>query len=409
MNRATRILCLALILTGASWLPALGISVKVDPGEGKLQVREVGGMRFIKGNKLRVDSDEVLASDVYAFTAQTRIRGTIEGDLALFTSTIDLPGRVTGDINVFAQTVEIEGEVGDDVRAFMERFVLSGRIGGNALITGGRIDLKPSSVIDGSVMLSAGEVNMEGHVGGAVRLTGAAVTLAGSFAGDVRVECDELTVEPGLTIAGDLIYRSRNHVELPEGAVQGTVEQQEYVKEEDECNAFSLLDFPTWLKTTFRLYLALASVLGGLLFILFFRPFVEGSLRHTEGGANLIASFGIGLVTLLVSLVLSLLCLLLLPLGLGILSALGAVTFFGSILGKMVVGRLLLWPLMRRMPHPVLALLLGVVVCLVLDFIPILGELVWLFFTVTGVGASLHQLRCALPGHIAEAVEPVTG
>ena len=45
-------------------------------------------------------------------------------------------------------------------------------------------------------------------------------------------------------------------------------------------------------------------------------------------------------------------------------------------------------------------------VCLVLDFIPVVGELTWLFFTIAGAGAALYQLRSVIPAPAPPAPPP---
>ncbi|MDQ7086971.1 MAG: polymer-forming cytoskeletal protein [Acidobacteriota bacterium] len=359
----------------------------------------LGTTRFVQASRLLVESDRVDVGDTYAFSGDTTIRGVVEGDLSVLTPELDIGGRVSGDLNVCARHVEIDGEVADDVRVFSESLRVGGRVAGDLLAFVGSFYLEPAGSALGGLLIYSADVSLEGDVAGPVRVYGAAVRLSGSFGADVWVECDELTLEPGVHIAGDLVYKARNTVAPPAGSVDGEIRQVEMTPEElaEEDGGNSFLAFSPAARVTFHVYLAFVALLGGLLLVLFFRPFVDGSLAHAGGATLLVSSFGVGLVCLLVALVLSLLCLIVLPLSLGLLSALGALIYFGSLLGKMIAGQMLLRPLLRGEGHPALALVVGVGAFFVVDFIPVAGELLWLFFTIAGMGAALHQLRCSMP------------
>jgi len=404
MNSRFAILMLLTVFAGMAGVRA-EVTIRID--ESSERVARLGGTRFIQTEKLMVESDRTLEGDAYVFSNRAAIRGAIEGDLSLFATDLDLGGTVSGDLNAFARYIDIDGVVDDDVRVAVESLKVEGTVTGDLLVLAASLYLRPPATVRGGVIVYAADISLEGDVKGPVRASGGAVRLAGNFGSDVWVECDELTLDPGVHIAGNLVYKAHNAIDPPAGAIGGEVQRieisaQEVAEEKDSESPFSL---STAARTMLHVYLAFVALIGGVLLVLFFRPFVEGALGHAGGATPLVASFGIGLVCLLVALVLSLVCLVVLPLSLGLLSALGALIYFGSLLGKMIVGQILLRPLMRREIHPALALVAGVGVFFVIDFIPVAGELLWLFFTIAGMGAALHQLRCS--GPVAQASSAV--
>jgi hypothetical protein len=109
----------------------------------------------------------------------------------------------------------------------------------------------------------------------------------------------------------------------------------------------------------------------------------------------------IGLVVALGAVAFAGACIVFGPLWLALVAASLALFFFGGLVGRMILGRMILRPLIGRDPHPVLGLLIGIVAlllaCLLLGFIPWVGWLMALVLRVTvvltGVGALVQELR----------------
>ena len=150
----------------------------------------------------------------------------------------------------------------------------------------------------------------------------------------------------------------------------------------------------------------MAALVAGLLMVIFLHPYVQGAMSQAMTWGDLIVSFGVGLVSMLVMLMLGLLCLVLAPLGLGIWAALAALIYFGGLVGKMIAGAWVLRPFRSQPTHAALGLLLGVVLLFVTARIPVFGSLFWLFVTVTGMGACLIRIRSAGKPPAPEAGSP---
>jgi cytoskeletal protein CcmA (bactofilin family) len=366
-------------------------AVAADPPPAAGEGSRVGDTRFAAADKVRIDAEERPIGDVYVAGGEIDTAGTIAGDLVASGGDVRVGGGVAGDAAIAAAETRIRGDVGDDLRWFGGTLDLHGAVGGDAILGGATVTQHPESRVDGMLVAWAGAIRLSGHVAGPVRITGGEVHLAGAFAGDVEVGCDELTLGRDVTIAGDLHYEARNEIQVPEGAVRGEVSFSAAPKDREGIETgIGLL--AVVLGFGFKVYLALAAFIAGLLMIVFLRPFVDGAMAQAASGGELIVSFGVGLVSMLVMLMLGLLCLPLL-FGLGIWAALAALVYFGGLIGKMIAGAWLLKPLRGWNTHPVLALLLGVLLLLLIGLIPVLGDVVWLFVTVTGMGACLLRIR----------------
>lgn len=370
---------------------------------------QAGSTRFAASERVRIDGDGSPVGDTYAWAGELESSGTIDGDLVAGAGQARLLGTVTGDVMLAGGEARIDGSIGDDLRWAGGQLDLLGSVESDALLAGATIDLQPGSRVAGLLAVGGGVVSLRGRVGGPVRVSGGEVELSGRFDGDVDVRCDALTLRPDARIAGDLVYESRRPVDVPEGVVSGEVRYSPTkdargpvgTQIETGIGYLSLL-----AGFGFQSYLAVAAFVAGLLMILFLRPFVDGAVAEASGGSQLIIAFGVGLVSMLVMLMLGLLCLLLLPLGLGIWAALAALVYFGGLVGKIIAGVWLLKPLRSGPAHPVLALLLGVLLLLFTGLIPVIGDVFWLFVTVTGMGACLLRIRSSEGGRPVGAPPP---
>jgi cytoskeletal protein CcmA (bactofilin family) len=404
------------IARAAAWtavvLTASGAVLAADAPAKPPQELRLGGIWMVKGGRVDVPAGQATSADLYSFAGTTRIDGTLQGDVATFAANVLVPGTVDGDVWSFTEDVSIDGTVTGGVRAGANSIAIRGTIGRNAMVLANKFRLDPGGRIAGSVAAYAGATTIEGAIGGSLLARSGKVEINGPIDGDVDVRCDELSFGPLARIGGRLTYSARNEVAVPPGMVTGAVARGPEpgagatpdAAAEEEGSGFGV-------RALWRGYLAVVALVAGVALLLFFRPFVDGAIERTASGNGLGAAFGIGLVGLLVLLVAGVLCvcLLQLPLAAGIWSALGALVYFGGVIGKIVLG---LWALamLRRFTgrdaansgpprsawsttHPVLALVVGVAILFLVTLIPYLGNLVWLVVTVTGMGAALLQLR----------------
>ncbi len=411
----TRKLLLLALLAAFAGPPARAADVRVDV-QAPEQVFDLGTIHAASGEAVLVGEGETVPGDLYAFAGSVRVDGAVAGDAWAVGREVLVEGQVGGDLGAGAAEVKVTGEVGGDLRASGGNLVVSGKIGRNVLLMGARIVVGREARVGGTVYASGGHVRIEGQVDGPVRVTAGKVVLGGRIGGTVRVDCDELEILPGCRVAGDLEYDTRTEPRVPEGAVAGKVTRVDLgrARREAEHGAGSSVSIRSlfapalglaW-RVLFHGYLAFVSLVTGILLFLFFRRFLAGAIDRCADWGGLGASFGTGLVALLLLLVLGVICIfpfLMIPLGFGVWCLLGALLFFGGVVGKAVAGCLVLRPLLRRTAHPVLALVVGVLVTWIVGLVPWLGGLVGLLVTLTGMGAVLLRLYGAGAGAGAAA------
>ncbi|GAB4222410.1 MAG: hypothetical protein Kow0062_19650 [Acidobacteriota bacterium] len=397
--------CLALaggLLLGAAAPARASIVDWLATDEGAL---ELGHTRIIGQKSFRLGRDEVIRGDVYVSAAEGAvINGSVEGDLFVATlGTVDFEGRVAEDFSIASLgTADLHGSVGDDLRvATVGTAVIDVVVAGDVLVSARDVRVLPGSAVDGALVVWGTTVSIEGRVSGPVRVTAGRVVLRGTIDDDVTVRCDELVVEPEARIGGDLVYDARNDVAPGPGVVDGEVTRAVLGRDRSR-DALAEFEFPK-LGVMFDAYLAAVALIAGTIFLLVFGPLADHALDQASSAAGLLASFGIGLVALLVMFVLGIVCVFALPFALAVWSALGALVYFGGLLGKILFGCLALQPILRRRCHPLLALVVGVTLTFLVCLIPVLGDLAWIVITLTGMGATLMALRQGRPAAAGDA------
>ncbi len=366
----------------------------------------LGNVRFVSGQELRVSPDEPAAGDVYAAVVRARIDGQVPGDFVVAGSDVGVNGTIERDLDAVALQIEVRGTVGSRLRASARTTSIAGTVGADTLVLGWRAHFERGSTVHGALAVRAADVRLDGTVHGPVWVSGGRVTISGRLAQDVTVDCDELLVQPGARITGNLLYQAREAARMPAGAVEGTVTRTlQSPDPPDSLRGAPLLFDDPRMRLGFDLYFAGVALASGLLVALFFRPLLDGALARAETGAGLAFSFGVGLVALLALVVVGALCCLALPLALAVLCGLAALGYLGTLVGKMIVGTLLLRPMRGEAPHPVLALVLGIAAVAAVGWIPYLGGLLWFCVMVTGMGAVMLQIREGGPPG-TEAVNP---
>lgn len=258
------------------------------------------------GDKIVINSDEVVDDDLYLAGTEIVMDGTVNGDLLAIGRIITINGTVTGDVIAAGEVVVINGIVVDDARIAGAAL----QIGSNANISGdlvamsASLETKENSIVSGDLLVGSGQVLLAGDVAGDVLAGTDALELAGNFGGNVQAYVDMAEdtassppirmfmtdipitlpeVRPGLTIAreaviqGNLAYPSTLDLDIPEGVVGGKIERTipEMDDEEVEYQPTPAQKVGTWALNIVRAIVTL--ILFGLLLGWLFPMFMKAT------------------------------------------------------------------------------------------------------------------------------------
>lgn len=402
---------------------------------GLLIVPPVWAVESRSGDQVIVGPDEVVDDDLYATANEVVVEGTIRGDLVAFGQSVTVDGTVEGDLIAAGQSVEIGGEVDDDARIAGQALLLSegASVGDDLIAAAYSLQNEPESNVGGTLWYAGYQALLAGTVGEDLAGAANALTLGGEIGGDADADVDGEEgeagppgfvpapqvpippVEPGLIltdsalIGGNLTYRSSTEAQVDPGAqIEGDVVREERPVEEEEEEATRS---PLAEGVLDALGSLVALVLVGLL-LMWLAP---GWIRRRAytvldrplaslgwGLLGLVAFLILGIVILLVTILLAIV-LGLLTLGglvalivvLGLLAEAALVLAFwistgylAQIVVGFVAGVLLLESVLAgRGAGRVLPLVVGLVVYVILEAIPVLGSVVGLIVVLLGLGA----------------------
>jgi cytoskeletal protein CcmA (bactofilin family) len=292
---------------------------------------------------------------------------------------------VQGDLIASAGTVRVDGEVGGDLRAGTGQARIDGRVNEDVLLGAGQATVASGSQIGGDLIFASGRMQMDGAVAGSVLGSTGAYTRGGSVADSEQVNLAE-----------------------PAG------------EEREPTLADRVLD-------ALRRYVSILAV--GLLLLWLLPRLLRGAADSARGRP--LPSLGIGVlgfIGVVVGLVLLLLVTILVAVVLGLLSlgSLTGITLFGGLLVAAIVvflfvlaiafaaqavvglalGRLVLRGEGRSFGSALGALALGVLVVVLVAAIPFAGGLIEAVVVLLGLGALLLMARPGRRREAATVAEP---
>lgn len=187
--------------------------------------------------------DDVFPEDLYAGAIRVVVDGTLEGDLVAFAAEeIVINGTVTGTVTAVTANVTVNGEVGESLRVGGSNLAISGRVGGDVVAAVGGAELSRESRVEGDVLVWAWDARAIGEIGGDLSGTQRNLHLAGDIGGDVDVSVTRLEVVDGLSVSGDLGYRSNAQLDgLDQADVSGAIVEKTPLAPNIRIRALGLL------------------------------------------------------------------------------------------------------------------------------------------------------------------------
>jgi hypothetical protein len=223
------------------------------------------------------------------------------------------------------------------------------------------------------VVVADGDVTVRGTVDGDVLVANGDVTIRGKVTGDVATVAGTAILGRRARVDGDVLYADKK----PKVASGATVGGK--VKKLQTGGIGAAVGIGVWIAVTVSTF-----VLGLLLLLLF--PRAADAVART-GKTRTGRSILVGVLAFILIPVLGFLVLFTVvgvPLGVGLLLAVGPLYGLAYTASAFVVGRLILGKAAR-----ILAFIVGLVILRALAVIPFAGALVWLLATILGLGALL--------------------
>lgn len=340
-----------------------------------------------------IGQEQVIQGDYFGAGETIINNGKVNGDIYAASSEFENRGEVTGDILLAASYSKIGGKINGNLRIASSRTEISGEIEKNVTALTETLLLVEGAAVDGNINAFAASVILNGIVGGDVRSASRRLEINGEVKGDVAVSVETLTFGPNGKIQGNLIYTSERKMNIPKGAVAGRVEHRPDPRNNRSQSVENLQKGWKYFRLAGKGISMLAYLLIGFLSILLFDKFMKKSA--VTMGEKPWHSVGIGLVGLIVIPIASILMMFTvigIPLGIIALMLYGILLY----LARLPVGLWIGSKILKNEEKPILPMLLGLVILLLVAYIPYIGRFTSLVVLLFGIGTYLINIQSAL-------------
>lgn len=347
-----------------------------------------------RGQSVVIPSSETVHNDLIVAAQSVRVDGTIDGDLIAFTRDLVVTGHVTGDVIAFSAQVRLEGVVDGNVRAATNTITMSGSTAKNATVLANAFDQLAQAKIGGGLIALARNMTLDGTIRRDVLGLAGSTYLDGTVGGDTWIRGQSLAVTSTANLGGAASFEGPEQPLVAAGAKLASplhVEITQAVRRSRNTTAR-------------QAYRKIVSYAGAVLVSLILVAVFPGFFRSTMREVNLVgAPIGIGALAIISATFMAIPSLLLIIVGIG--AGIAAILLFAPIfyLAQIFVGA---WLGNKILGEPIAVsgvivgrIALGLLILDVVEFIPILGGLVWLGVILWGTGAVLMSFyKTSRPG-----------
>ena len=352
-----------------------------------LPLRISSATRFKAKDNIFIPESEVIPDDLFVGGQNIKMDGRVEGDLIAGCRTMILTGQVSGSVLSASQNLDILGEVQGSVRAFSQTTNISGSIKRNVINFGASLYIRHTGKVEGDVTALGNELTVDGEIGRKLRVTAGTVVISGTINGDADIKANSITLMPTARIKGNLRYESEKEAKIESGAqIAGETEWIKTKPKEKEKRAVL-----TTTDAVIKSLLLLASMLPGLLLILFSKRYVQAAEKNVFD--SFLKSLGLGFILIIcipIAIVILLITLIGIPIALITLCAYFVLLYVSQIFVGIALGKKVLTGFAKDKQAPLgWSLILGLILLTVLTSIPFIGWLICFVVLVTGFGAAI--------------------
>lgn len=327
--------------------------------------------------------------DIFTAGQSVDIKGEkATGDVAVAGANVNVSGEVSGYVMAAGANVNINAPIGNDLWAAGANVIVNNPVADNAMIAGSTVVIEQNGSIGHDARIASSSASIKGRITRELQIVAADARISSEIGGNVTAKVQQLTLEPGAIVRGDLNVFSPNEPQIsPQAQVLGKINYQR--TENAQSNSKS---FGNWLGNWILTFLWIAIL--GLLSVRFSHVWVNRVAEMLK--TQTAKSFLVGLVVMIVVPVVFII-LLVTVIGLPLAFLLGAFAFVIFILsGAFVsyfVGEWFTKQIKSWENSNVAKIVCGALIITFLMSLPWLGGLVKLAVMFFGAGAFLLERR----------------
>jgi len=356
-----------------------------------LIVYNTNAAEFMVGNSLTVGKNDTINEDLFTAAGTFKMNGYVNGDLMSAGGTLTSNGNIKNDFIGVGQTIFVGGSVGDDIVIASRKSTIDAEVEGDVIVAGGEIEISKESIINGNVYSYGGTAIIKGHIKGSIRCVGNDIFISGIIEKNANLDASgSIAFLTGARILGDLKYKYAEEIaNLSEkNIVKGDISFEKIEKKWKYFSGYKFL---------FELWNLIASIIVGLLMIVFLKRNVRGTIILIK--RKFFKSFGIGAAVLIgipILILLLLIFVITIPAGLILLAIYLIISYICKIYVGILLGNYLLKRPLEDEQKYYLPLILGLIIIAVLSNVPYIDWLVSLIVSILGMGGIAIYLYSSL-------------
>lgn len=329
------------------------------------------------GDKISVDSSQILKGDFYGFGQNVTLSGVAEDDVYIAGGNITINAHVQNDLSILGGVVQVHGDVDDDLRVVGGTVTVGHAIKGDLVVLGGNLNILSTASIEGDVLFMGRALQVDGPVTGAIHGTSDDIRINAPVGGDISYTAShEFVLGDNARVRGNINYKSRNDiVRAQESSVQGEI----YKAETPIEVGGSLL----------KLFLVQLSILAfaSLTLYLVARKQLRSMILKTRNNLGLTGLIGLA-VLIVVPFVSVVLMISVIGLYLGIMLLVSYIflLFVSCIYAAVMLGYYAEKYGFKKTVVTMTTVILGVLILCLLGFIPVIGKLLIFACIVVALG-----------------------
>lgn len=342
--------------------------------------------KYIDDKSALISADEVIDDDVYIFSNSLDIYGRITQDLSGFVYDSYIEGTIDGNLNMFSYNIEVSGNILKSCRLIGQRVEVNGEIDGNLIVIGNEIQVDQDAVIGRDATIIGGVITINGQIMDYTEIRAETVTITGKIEGDVNIDAQEINIESGAVINGDLSYTSKEEAYIDDDA-QITGEIDHSLPSKTNKKIGEVLDKILYIGKIISFFMALVT---GLILITVFKNHARETVTYIH--EKFLPSLGIGFLAMLICSFGALLIALFIV---GIPTAiflffLGIFFFYcGKIYCSVALGQIIFKAFGRTDIGIGWSFIVGLIIITILFMIPVFGKLLYFLAFLIGAGGAI--------------------
>lgn len=331
---------------------------------------------------------EIINDDYYAAGGKLHVETDVNGDLVAAGGTVIIDSTISQDLTLIGGDITLRGEVKDDVRMGGVNIKIHSTIKDDLLVGGGNIELTKESFVGGDFIFGGGNVVINGAINGDLMGVGGNVVINNTIGGNVNLHSvKSVKLGPSGKVIGNFVYRSPTESStVNSNTVKGLID---YKSSSPVVDMDSLGAIVAGLIAGFSIYQLLSLLFIGLFYVWILRFYMVKTSEAAYGSP--LKSFGIGILAFIVTPIVAVIAL---ATGIGATLSFILMLFWilAIFLGKLVAISMIGLKLVKVKDKSCFlraygAFAAGVLVYVILGFIPIIGWVAKFLLVMMGIGA----------------------